>query len=223
MEKKLVETLSEAASSMGMTLTDRELNLFSIYYRSLLLWNKKINLVSAKSEGDIPIKHFIDSLTPLPFTTNKSARLLDIGTGAGFPGIPMKIVAPPLKVFLLEPSHKKTSFLKHIIRTLKLDEITVINNRAEHLMADNSFRDFFEVIVSRAAFKLPELLRISAFFLANDGIVIAMKGKSVTDELKDASQISETSGLIYMSCHDIRLPVTHNLRKIIIFKKARAI
>jgi 16S rRNA (guanine527-N7)-methyltransferase len=219
MEKNLGDILSGAASGMGIVLQDRELALFSTYYRELLAWNKKINLVSAKSVLDIPIKHFIDSLTPLPFIMNTSGSLLDIGTGAGFPGIPMKIAVPSLKVFLLDSSRKKTSFLKHTIRTLRLDEATVIHSRIEHVMAEGTYKNSFDIIISRATFKLPALLRIGAFFLASNGIAVAMKGEKVTDELKEAMSLCETTGLAYLSCHDIRLPVTHDARKIILFKK----
>ena len=219
MEKNPDERLSEAATGMGVHLNDKQLSLFYTYYRELLAWNLKINLVSAKSSLDIPLKHFIDSLMPLPFVRNTSARLLDIGAGAGFPGIPMKIALPSLKVFLLESSRKKTSFLKHIIRTLRLDETTVIHNRVEHLITDDSYRNGFDIVISRAAFKLSDLLRISSFFLINNGVIMAMKGGRITDELKEAVDICETFGLTYLSCHDIRLPVIHDMRKIVLFKK----
>ena len=223
MENDLNVILSDCARCMGITLTDRELSLFSAYYRELLVWNKKINLVSANSAPDIPVKHIIDSLTPLPFITNKSGTLLDIGTGGGFPGIPLKIALPSLKVFLLESSRKKTSFLKHIIRILNLDDITVIHDRVENIVADDVYRGRFDVIISRATFKLPVLLQISTFFPVNDGIVMAMKGKSLTNELKDAVEISDALGLAFMACHEMRLPVTQDIRQIVIFKKVRQI
>ena len=221
MEKDFRRILYDASISMGITLTDREFAMFSIYYRELLVWNEKINLVSTKSVSDIPIKHFIDSLTPLPFMINTYATILDIGAGAGFPGIPLKIVAPSLKVFLLESSRKKASFLKHRIRIRILDEIKVIHNRAENIMTDDAYRERFDIVISRAALKLPALLRISAFFLADDGMVMAMKGNNVEDEMKDAHNISDAAGLAFMSCHEIHLPGGHDIRKIVTFKKVR--
>jgi 16S rRNA (guanine527-N7)-methyltransferase len=175
MEKNLDEILSDAAARIGIFLNDKQLSLFSIYYRELFSWNKKINLVSAKTSLDIPIKHFIDSMTPLLFLANPSARLLDIGAGAGFPGIPMKIVSPSLKVFLLESSRKKTSFLKHVVRTLHLDETVVIHNRVEHLMADDAYKNCFDTVISRATFKLSALIPISSFFLKHNGTLMALK------------------------------------------------
>lgn len=219
MDKNLDEILSDAAARIGIFLSDKQLSLFAAYYGELLSWNEKINLVFAKSSLDIPIKHFIDSLTPLLFLTNPSSMLLDIGTGAGFPGIPMKIVSPSLKLFLLESSRKKTSFLKHVIRTLHLDETIVIHNRAEHLMTDGAYKNCFDTVISRATLKLSALIPMSSFFLKHNGILIAMKGKNVMTERKDAFEISELSGLTFLSCHDIRLPVTGDSRKIVIFNK----
>ena len=219
MEKKFDEILAEAATEIGVSLDDEQLSRFTRYYSELLAWNRKMNLVSVKSSLDIPIKHFIDSLTPLPYLMNPSARLLDIGTGAGFPGIPMKIALPSLMVFLLESSRKKTSFLKHIIRTLGLDKTTVIHNRVEYLMANGAYRNAFDIMISRATFKLPVLLQIGAFFLTGNGIAIAMKGKQATEEMKEAVGLCDTLGFFCLSCHDIQLPVTHDSRKIILFKK----
>ena len=119
MEERVSQILSEAANALGMALGKGELSLFAAYYAELLAWNNKINLVSAKSERDIIIKHFIDSLTLLPYIKHETCRVLDIGSGAGFPGIPLKIAVNSLKVFLLESSRKKTSFLKHVIRSLR--------------------------------------------------------------------------------------------------------
>jgi len=219
MEKNLETILFDAATRIGIFLNDKQLSLFSQYYRELVVWNEKMNLVSVKSDLDIPIKHFIDSLTPVLFLMNTSTRLLDIGAGAGFPGLPMKIAVPSLKVSLLESSRKKTSFLKHVIRTLALDKTTVIHNRAEHLITDDRYRNYFDTVISRATFKLSALMPMSSFFLRHNGTVMAMKGKNVTDELNEAFEISEMSGLTFLACHDIRLPVTGDLRKIVIFKK----
>jgi 16S rRNA (guanine527-N7)-methyltransferase len=211
--------LLKAAVAMDISLKEKELGLFETYYKELLIWNKKINLVSVKSELDIPIKHFIDSLTVLPHINNKTAKILDIGSGAGFPGIPLKIAMNSLKVFLLDSSRKKTSFLKHIIRSLSITDTTVIHNRAETLMEDETYRGFFEVVTSRATLKLPQLLQIGAFFLSQSGTLIAMKGEKSDKELSEAVDMSHNLGLHYIASHDITLPITGDFRRIIIFKK----
>jgi len=219
MEKRLALTLSDAAKDIGVNLRPRELSLFTIYYKELLTWNKKINLVSVQSDLDIPIKHFIDSLTLLPYIKSKTGNVLDIGSGAGFPGIPLKIALNSLTVVLLDSSRKKSSFLKHIIRNLNLTDITVINNRGEILMEDETYRGRFDVVTSRAALKLPQLLRIGGFFLSPNGSLIAMKSKRSDEELTEATEMSQKVGLQYIASHNLTLPITGYFRKIIIYEK----
>ena len=107
MEQEVIPNTFRRGSTMGIALGERELSQFAAYYRELLTWNSKINLFSVKSERDIVIKHFIDSLTLLPYIRNETCRVLDIGSGAGFPGIPLKIALNSLKVSLLESSRKE--------------------------------------------------------------------------------------------------------------------
>jgi len=220
MEKDISKTLSTAANALGITLGAKEVSQFTTYYNELLKWNEKINLVSVKSELDIPMKHFIDSLTLLPFIKNKKGRFLDIGSGAGFPGVPLKIVLNSLKVSLLESSRKKSSFLKHIIRSLKLTDIFVITSRAEGLMENKSYRGCFDTVTSRATFKLPEYLQMGAFFLSESGILIAMKGKKADEEVTEAAGMSQTLGLKYILSQEITLPFTGDFRRIIIYEKS---
>ncbi len=219
MQERLSQILSEGADAMGIALGERELSLFATYCGELLAWNSKINLLSVKSARDIVIKHFIDSLTLLPYIRNESCRVLDIGSGAGFPGIPLKIVVSSLKVSLLESSRKKSSFLKHVIRSLDLKDAVVIHNRAELLMEDETCGGSFHIVTSRATFKLPEFLRMGAFFLAPKGFLIAMKGGKSDQEQTEAAGMSHGLGLKYMGSHDLTLPITGDFRRIIIYKK----
>jgi len=219
METRLALALSDAAQDIGVNLGTRELSLFTTYHRELLNWNKKINLVSAKSALDIPIKHFLDSLTLVPFIQDTRGQVFDIGSGAGFPGIPLKIAINSLKISLLESSRKKASFLKHIIRSLHLTDITVIHNRAEYLMEDETYRGRFEVVTSRATLKLPQFFQMGAYFLAPRGIIIAMKSKRAGEEHTEGANISQNLGFKYIAHHDITLPMTGDFRTIIIYEK----
>ena len=218
MEERASQILSEAAKTVGIALGRGELSLFAAYYGELLDWNKKVSLISTRSERDIIIKHFIDSLTLLPYIKSETCRVLDIGSGAGFPGIPLKIAVNSLKVFLLESSRKKSSFLKHVIRSLDLTNTVVIHNRAELLM-DEAYRGFFQIVTSRATFKLPQFLRMGAFFLAPRGSLIAMKGNKSDQELTEADEMSYNLGLKYIGSHDLTLPITGDFRRIIIYEK----
>jgi 16S rRNA (guanine527-N7)-methyltransferase len=217
MNEHLLKTFRDAASAIHLALEERALELFSRYYRELMLWNEKINLVSVRTPEEVLIKHFIDSLTPLPYIARPEGRLLDIGAGAGFPGIPLKIAMPTLQVFLLESSRKKSSFLRHLIRQLPLAQTAVIHARAESAAMDDAYRQAFDTVISRAAFKLPELFAMGRFFLSPGGFLIAMKGPFHEAE----KGFSDDFGLRCIACHNIRLPFDGGRRNIFIFQEDR--
>jgi len=214
MNEHLRKLLKDAASAIHVTLEERALGLFHGYYRELAIWNEKMNLVSVRTPEELLIKHFVDSLTPLPYITCPQGRLLDVGSGAGFPGIPLKIARPGLHVFLLEASRKKSSFLRTLIRQLSLSQTAVIHARVESAMTDNAYRHVFDVVISRAAFKLPELLKMGLFFLSPGGLLIAMKGPRGEEE----KQTPRDLGLRCIACHNISLPFNGGQRKIVIFQ-----
>lgn len=211
----LCDMLEDAARALKAPLTERALALFGVYCDELVFWNRKMNLVGTDSRQDIVIRHFIDSLTPVPFIANPEGRLLDIGSGGGFPGIPLKIAIPSLRIALLESSRKKASFLKHMIRRLQLSQAQVIHARTEAAMRDASLGSAFETVISRAAFKLPELIETARHFLAPHGRLIAMKGPNFRQE----SDIADIPDLILQACHSITVPYSHRHRNILIYQK----
>jgi len=216
--EKLKDIISTASGDIGITLTAREIDLLVEYYKELLLWNKKMSLVSIKSPLDIP-KHFIDSLTVTKFIKNENSKLLDMGTGAGLPGIPLKIKMEALSVTLLDSSRKKTSFLKSVIRKLDLRDISVINGRAESLIHEKGYKGVFDIVISRAAFKISHFLILGGPFLSDGGTLIAMKGKNADDELERAADTIMKTGLELMCVHEMKLPVTGESRQILCFHK----
>ncbi len=213
--------LKQNARHLGILLNDAQLDKFSIYHKELLNWNEKINLVSEKSAEDLVGRHFLDSLTALRFIDKKNARVLDIGSGAGFPGIPLKIACPSLDVFLLESNRKKTSFLKYIVRELQLDKIIVIHDRAEHLMEKNIWNEFFDLVVSRAAFHLEELIKFSAFFLAPGGSFLALKGEEVESEFSQCVKNATASNIFELLQHDTDVYPQGKKGKIIVGKRLK--
>ncbi len=219
-EKAFITTLTQAASEIGIDLSDREIALFRGFRREFLFWNSKINLASIKTPLDLPIKHCIDSLLCLPFIEKKGGTLLDIGTGAGFPGIPLKIVMPSLSVSLLDSSRKKTSYLKDVIARLRLENVRVIHGRVEQLAADVQYLGAFDTVISRAAFKLSDLLVLGSRFLSAESRLIAMKGKDVASELEDARGAAEEAGLRKSDCRELRLPVLGDTRNILVFTRS---
>jgi len=165
------------------------------------------------------IRHFVDSLTPLPWIERPDGLLIDLGSGGGFPGIPLRIALSGLKLTLVESSRKKTSFLAHIVRTLCLDDVSIIRERVNALIGEPVCAGAFDTVLSRASFKLPELLRMASFFLKPEGLLIALKGPDPQEEMDEAKTVLSATGMILTACRDIRLPGTDLSRKIIIYRR----
>lgn len=218
---RLGQLLQEAAADFHVFLSDEQLKSFLLYYHELKLWNSRINLISSsESDVDIFIKHFLDSLTLIPFITKSEGRLIDIGTGGGFPGIPLKIALNGLDVTLLEVSRKKVSFLKALRRLLKLEDIQILQERVEVLIEKESYRNRFDLVVSRAALKLPEYLRVGRELVSSQGMIFAMKGVNYQSELSEINKHLEGRHLTLSEVHSLTLPVTGDFRAILIFKRS---
>jgi 16S rRNA (guanine527-N7)-methyltransferase len=214
-----MHTLSEGAAAVGVPLGKAELDLFALYHRELLLWNRRINLISERTSQEIVIRHFVDSLTAAPWIERPEGLLIDIGSGGGFPGIPLRIALPGLKLTLVESSRKKTSFLAHIVRTLGLDNVAIIRERIDTLIGEAACAGAFDTVISRAVFKLPELLRMASFFLKPEGLLIALKGPDPQAEMEEAKTVLNAAGMILATSRDSRLPGTNISRKIVIYKR----
>jgi 16S rRNA (guanine527-N7)-methyltransferase len=213
--------LFQNAQHSGIKLNDLQLAQFAAYQKELLLWNAKTNLISEKTAGEIETKHFLDSLTALQFINKPDARIVDIGCGAGFPGLPLKIAEPKLELYLLETNRKKISFLKHIVRTLHLSHTFFLHDRVENLLSENKWKGFFDIVISRAAFKLPEFLPYAAFFLAKGGKFIALKGFDIDEELSQSNKLTDSFGFSELFQYDININFLGNPRKIIIGEKTK--
>jgi 16S rRNA (guanine527-N7)-methyltransferase len=218
-EKVLLNTLSEGATALGIPLGQSQVEQFAAYYRELLLWNQRINLVSEKSSREIVIRHFLDSLTAAPSIASRDGMLIDLGSGAGFPGVPLRIALPDLQLMLVESLRKKSSFLSHIVRTLQLEGVTVVRERIEALIGEKALAGSFDTVLSRAAFKLPQLIRMASFFLKEGGILIAMKGTDPAEEMAEAEAVLAVAGMALAACRDVRLPETDTSRKIITYRR----
>ncbi len=211
--------LHKNARQLNVALNEQQLALFDVYKNELLQWNAKTNLISENSSREIVTRHFLDSLTAAQFIQKPDSRLLDVGSGAGFPGIPIKIALPGLEIYLLEANRKKVSFLKHIIRLLKLSRTFVLHDRIEYIIKTDEWKEKFDVVISRATLKLSELLPLGNFFLAPKGQLIALKGPNVDEEIKLCPKDANPCKISQLIQYDIEASFLDAPRKIIIGKQ----
>lgn len=217
METEHRDLLLEGAKTFGIRLNEKEVEAFDLYLRELLKWNQKINLTAIRSEKGIVVKHFLDSLSAYPYLS-KPSSLLDIGSGAGFPGIPLKMVEPFLEVTLIDSVRKKVDFQKHIIRTLGLKGIEAIHGRVQDKEILQSMGGRFDFVISRAFSDLQTLLILSFPFLKKGGIVLAMKGEMNREEIPSLAKIE---GIRYrlQKTVSLVLPGGTFKRSILLFEK----
>ncbi len=219
MDEKEKDFLREKAVDFGIDLSQQHLNLFSTYMDELLEWNRRMNLTGLFERKRIIIELFLDSLIPTPFIPERG-RMLDVGSGAGFPGIVIKIYRPHLKVCLLEASSKKTSFLKQVIRLLKLLDVDVVNGRIE-MDKDKLHSDEYHLITARALAGLDQIITWCSPFLSTDGILIGFLGSNVGNELKKSEVSLEANSLVIDRLIPYSLPGMQSERTLAIFKKIR--
>ena len=188
--------LIQGARALGLNLTTAQIDLFGLYLERLRDWSLTANLTSITGPEDIQLKHFVDSLTVTRMLPPEgSLRLLDVGSGAGFPGMPLKIARNALSLFLLDSIGKKTRFLEHLTRDLGLEDVTVLTGRAETLARREDLRESFDFVVSRAVAPLSTLLEFTLPFCRVGGKVVAQKITSYKNEPGDFRHaLSELGG-----------------------------
>ncbi|PKM66022.1 MAG: 16S rRNA (guanine(527)-N(7))-methyltransferase RsmG [Firmicutes bacterium HGW-Firmicutes-2] len=215
-ENKIIESFM----SIDIHLNDRQVEQFSIYYKELMAWNDKINLTSIVEENAVLMKHFVDSLLSSKVIDYKNVkRLIDIGTGAGFPGIPLKIVYPHMEVVLLDALNKRITFLDHIIDQLNLKDIHAVHGRAEDL-ARTELRESFDLCVSRAVSQLNVLCEYCLPFISINGLFISYKGSKTIEELeKSENAIHILGGKVESVVDDVSLDSITNRGFVIIRKE----
>jgi 16S rRNA (guanine527-N7)-methyltransferase len=208
-EAGAIKILKEGLPSLGITPSDDRIKCFSIYLTELKKWNKACNLTALRNDRDIVIKHFLDSLLYLNPIQEGFVRIADVGSGAGFPGIPMKIVRPDIELYLIEPSLKKAAFLRHISRLLHLKKIEVIEKRVEQVTVYEEIPTTVDVAMTRALFDIKEFVRQASHILNPGGVFILSKGPKVREEM------NKTGDLRY-EVLEIPLPFTDIIRYIIV-------
>jgi len=212
----------ETQDLIGITLSSYQLSLLDRYRQELDEWNDRFNLTAIHEPEKIRIKHFLDSFSPyLVIKNTPLKRLIDIGTGAGFPGIPLKIILPETEVVLVDSINKKTEFCQHIINILNLKGIEVIQDRVERLARDEQFRESFDWAVARAVAKLSTLSEYLLPFVKIGGNMLAMKGDQGPFEAQKAHRAVSLMGGELSQVKKLTLPgVTEDRFLITIEKKA---
>lgn len=187
-----MEKLNAGAQRLGLHLSPKQLEQFSIYYQELVDWNRRVNLTTITGYEEVQVRHFLDSLTvtlamKLPAGVG-SFGIIDVGSGAGLPGIPVKILLPDVKLVLLEATAKKANFLRHLIAKLVLDNVEVVVGRAEEVAHEAQFRERFELVLSRAVAPLPTLAELTLPFCTVGGSFVAQKKGAIGMEVSKASK-----------------------------------
>ncbi|HZK70132.1 MAG TPA: 16S rRNA (guanine(527)-N(7))-methyltransferase RsmG [Clostridia bacterium] len=220
MDIKLKEIMILGAQEFGCDLTNEQVDKFDIYRERLKEKNKVMNLTAIDDDTDVVIKHFIDSISILPFINGENIKLLDIGTGAGFPGLPIKIIRSDVDVTLVDSVNKKVNFINELISELCLNDVCAIHSRAEDLGVLEEHRESYDIVTARAVSTLSVLCEYCIPFLKVGGIFLAMKGGNLqeTESCEDAIKIL---GGEIEEIREFNLPFTDNHRKIIVIKKFR--
>lgn len=212
-----IQLLYNKALDYGIELSEHQTNSLRIYLDELWDWNQRMNLTGLSTRGRMVIELFLDSLIPAPFLPEKG-RMLDVGSGAGFPGVPLKIYNPQLKIHLLETNSKKVSFLKHVIRLLRLNEIEVIKGRIEK---DGSklHPGGYQLITARALARLSQIILWCAPLLSQKGLLVCFLGRRAHDELEETRRIMEEQEVVLHRVIPYLLPGKTSKRHTVMLKK----
>lgn len=217
------EILNRACSNEGLRFDENKYNKFILYKDMIKEWNEKINITAITEDSDIIKKHFIDSIKMLKFSPLAQAKsIIDIGTGGGFPGIPIKIMDEEKEVVLLDSLNKRIKFLDEVIKSMRLSNISTVHGRAEDFAKESKYREKFDVAVSRAVANMATLSELCIPYVKVNGYFVAMKGPSVEEEITGAKNAINILGgriedIIEVNIEDSDLK--HNL---VIIKKIKS-
>ena len=218
-----VNTLIDGAKTIDINLSEKQIEKFILYKKLLQEWNKKINITSITEDREVDIKHFIDSIVPIKTNLfNGKLKVIDIGTGGGFPGVPLKIINEDLDMVLLDSTNKKIRFLDEVIEKLELKNIEAYHGRAEELGRNEQFREKYDIAISRAVASLDTLSEYALPLVSIGGHFIAMKGPDVEEELKLGQNAIKLLGGKVKNIEKIQLPNTDIIHSLIIIEKIKA-
>ncbi len=218
-----MERLIEGARRLGIVLTPAQIATFSRYRRELLDWNTRTNLTAITLPDEVKVKHFLDSLSfvlALPDGPRAGMRVLDIGSGGGFPGVPLRIACPGIRLTLLESARKKTDFLRHLVSTLGLPDVEVVTDRAETRAHDPAYREQFDLVLARAVAETAELAELALPFCAIGGVAVLGKLSDTVAEVERAAKAIAMTGGRLLRVLPVELPGLSG-RTLIVLEKER--
>lgn len=215
----IIKELNNYLEPYNLLLNNHQLDQFREYNQLIIEYNKRINLTNITEPVEVVIKHFFDSLSPAFYLDFKDKRVIDIGAGAGFPGIPLKILFPTIKLTLLDSLKKRIVFLEKTCRQLDLTGVNLIHGRAEEVARIEKHRERYDIVIARAVARLNVLVELSLPFASVGGVFIAMKGDKAEEELKEAREAIKLLGGKVSKVSSLDLPEDRGERNIIIVNK----
>lgn len=218
------EQFVQELSKCNFKLNENQINQFNQYFNSLIEANKHVNLTRITAEDDVYLKHFYDSITPLlTFSTvfKSSSSLCDVGAGAGFPSIPLKIMMPELQVTIVDSLGKRLNFLQGLIIQLNLKNVALVHGRAEDVGQNKQYREQFDIVTARAVANMAVLSEYCLPLVKKNGNFIALKGPKAEDELKSSQKALTTLGGKAIALKELQLPQSTEDRTLILVKKVQ--
>lgn len=223
MSTNFISYMNSAAEQYGIKLSDMQLAQFDKYFQMLIEWNEKINLTAITDHQEVAVKHMIDSLSAWRGDIFKpGAFVIDVGTGAGFPGIPLKIFQPDIKLTLLDSLNKRIKFLQEVSEALGFDDVTCIHARAEDAAMNTDFRERYDVAVSRAVARLQVLSEYCLPFVKHGGCFVALKGMKYAEEAADSVKALKILGGDKPDIAEVKLPGLDDKRAVLYIRKIKA-
>ncbi len=218
--EKFEEILKTYLKKIDIELSKKQIEQFYTYMNLLLEWNEKINLTAITEPEEVILKHFVDSLTISAYI-KKGSKLVDMGTGAGFPGIPLKILRDDIEITLVDSLNKRINFLNEVIKELELREISTVHARAEEFGQNKKYREKFDIATSRAVANLSTLSEYLVPLVKLEGKIICMKGSEVKEELENAKNAIKILGGKIEKEESFNLPNSDMKRNLVIIKKIK--
>ena len=217
-KKRFEEEMSKKSKILGVRFSVEQIEQFYKYMNLLIEWNEKMNLTAITEPKEIILKHFIDSITILKYIDDNS-KLVDVGTGAGFPGVPLSIMNPILKITLVDSLNKRLIFLQEVVKELNLKNIEIVHARAEEFGQNKNYREKFDIATSRAVANLATLSEYLVPLVKIGGKIISMKASNAKEEINDAQKAIEVLGGKIEKIEEFDLPESDIGRTIIIIDK----